>query len=127
MKASKGRIAFNICNYTILALLTIVFVVPYMYVRSTSFSNEYVFYDVGFKLLPQKWSLDAYKFLLTYDNQMLTSVWNSVLVTVGACPCFQYVSFSTQFSMQNVPCVPASSKLHQPPRPNMASPRWDSR
>ena len=83
MKASKGRIAFNICNYTILALLTIVFVVPYMYVLSTSFSNEYVFYEVGFKLLPQKWSLDAYKFLLTYDNQMLTSVWNSVLVTVG--------------------------------------------
>jgi len=83
MKVSKGRIAFNICNYTILALLTIVFVVPYMYVLSTSFSNEYVFYEVGFKLLPQKWSLDAYKFLLTYDNQMLTSVWNSVLVTVG--------------------------------------------
>ena len=83
MKVSKGRIAFNLCNYTILALLTIVFVVPYMYVLSTSFSDEYVFYDVGFKLLPQKWSLNAYKFLLTYDNQMLTSVWNSVLVTVG--------------------------------------------
>ena len=83
MKLSKGRIAFNICNYTILALLTIVFVVPYMYVLSTSFSDEYVFYEVGFQLLPKKWSLDAYKFLLTYDNQMLTSVWNSVLVTVG--------------------------------------------
>ena len=83
MKVSKGRIAFNICNYTILALLTVVFVVPYMYVLSTSFSDEYVFYEVGFKLFPQKWSLNAYKFLLTYDNQMLTSVWNSVLVTVG--------------------------------------------
>lgn len=83
MKVSKGRIAFNICNYTILALLTVVFVVPYMYVLSTSFSDEYVFYDVGFKLFPQKWSFNAYKFLLTYDNQMLTSVWNSVLVTVG--------------------------------------------
>ena len=83
MKVSKGRIAFNICNYTILALLTVVFVVPYMYVLSTSFSDEYIFYDVGFKLFPQKWSFNAYKFLLTYDNQMLTSVWNSVLVTVG--------------------------------------------
>jgi putative aldouronate transport system permease protein len=54
-----------------------------MYVISTSLSEEFVFYEVGFKLLPQKWSLNAYKFLLTYDNQMLTSVWNSVLVTVG--------------------------------------------
>lgn len=83
MKLSKGRLAFNICNYTMLTLLTVVFVVPYMYVLSTSFSDEYVFYEVGFKLLPKSWSLNAYKFLLTYDNQMLTSVWNSVLVTVG--------------------------------------------
>ena len=83
MKLSKGRIAFNICNYTILALLTVVFVVPYMYVISTSLSEEYVFYEVGFKLLPKKWSLNAYKFLLTYDNQMLTSVGNSLFVTVG--------------------------------------------
>ncbi len=30
---------------------------------------------------------------------------------------FQYVTFSTQFSMQNVPLVPATSQLHQPPRP----------
>ena len=39
----------------------------------------------------------------------------------------QYVSFSIQFSMQNVPLLPATSTLHQPPRPHTASPRWLSR
>ena len=32
-----------------------------------------------------------------------------------------------QFSMQKVPFVPATSRLHQPPRPHGASPRWLSR
>lgn len=81
-KLSKGRIAFNIFNYTILTLLTVVFVVPYMYVLSTSFSDEITFAKEGFTLLPVKWSIDAYKFLLTYDNQLLKSVLNSIIVTV---------------------------------------------
>jgi len=81
-KVGKGRIAFNIFNYFILTLLTIVFIVPYMYVLSTSFSDEFTFAREGFKLLPAKWSIDAYKFLLTYDNQLLKSVLNSVIVTV---------------------------------------------
>ena len=83
MKLSKGRIAFNIFNYTVLGLLTLVFVIPYMYVLSTSFSDEVTFYKAGFTLLPQKWSIEAYRFLLTYDTQMVTSILNSILVTVG--------------------------------------------
>ena len=83
MKLSKGRIAFNIVNYTVLALLTLVFVIPYMYVLSTSFSDEVTFYKAGFTLLPKKWSVEAYRFLLTYDTQMITSILNSILVTVG--------------------------------------------
>lgn len=83
VKVSKGRIVFNILNYTALTLLTLVFVVPYMYVLSTSFSDEYAFGEYGFTLFPKVWSLDAYKFLLTYDTQMITSVFNSIIVTVG--------------------------------------------
>jgi len=59
-----------------------VFIVPYMYVLSTSFSDEFTFAREGFTLFPVKWSFNAYKFLLTYDNQLLKSVLNSVVVTV---------------------------------------------
>ena len=81
-KLSGGRIAFNICNYTLLTLLALVFVIPYMYVLSTSFSDEFTFANVGFTLIPRKWSINAYKFLLTYDDQLLKSVLNSLIITV---------------------------------------------
>ena len=81
-KPTKSRIAFCVFNYVMLSLLTIVFIVPYMYVLSTSFSDEFAFGANGFKLFPTVFSLDAYKFLLTYDKQMLTSVFNSVFVTI---------------------------------------------
>lgn len=83
VKTSKGRIVFNVFNYTALSLLTLVFVIPYMYVLSTSFSDEYAFGQYGFRLLPKVWSLDAYKFLLTYDTQMIRAVGNSIVVTVA--------------------------------------------
>ena len=81
-KPTKGRIAFCVFNYISLALLTLVFIVPYMYVLSTSFSDEFAFGSKGFKILPTKWSVEAYRFLLTYDKQMITSIFNSVFVTV---------------------------------------------
>lgn len=83
VKVSKGRIAFNIFNYIALGLLTLIFVVPYMYVLATSFTEEYSFGEVGFRLIPSEWSLDAYRFLLTYDTQMIRAVGNSIIVTVA--------------------------------------------
>ena len=83
MKPTKGRIAFNICNYTALTLLTLAFLVPYMYIISASFSDEIAFVKEGFTFLPKKWSLEAYHFLLTTDSQMLRSIGNSLILTVG--------------------------------------------
>ncbi len=83
VKVSKGRIAFNIFNYIALGLLTLIFVVPYMYVLATSFTEEYSFGEIGFRLIPSEWSLDAYRFLLTYDTQMIRAVGNSIIVTVA--------------------------------------------
>ena len=83
IKVSKGRIAFNIINYTLLSLLTLVFVIPYMFVLSTSLSDEIAFAKNGFTLLPVQWSLKAYEFLLTYDTQMISAVGNSIIVTLA--------------------------------------------
>lgn len=83
MKTTKSRIAFNIFNYTALTLLTLVFVVPYIYIISASFSDEITFVKNGFTFLPEKWSLEAYRFLLTTDDQMLRSIGNSLILTIG--------------------------------------------
>lgn len=83
MKVSKSRIAFNIFNYTALVLLSIVFVVPYIYILSASLSDEIAFIRAGFTLLPKKWSFDAYIFLITTNSQMLLSILNSLILAVG--------------------------------------------
>lgn len=82
-KPSKSRIVFNVFNYTALTLLTLAFVVPYIYILSASFSDEIAFISKGFTLLPQKWSLEAYRFLIETDSQMITSIFNSLILTVG--------------------------------------------
>lgn len=92
VQVSKGRKIFNVINYTLLTLLTLVFVIPYLYVLSTSFTEEYSFGEYGFKLLPSKWSLNAYKFLLTYDTQMIHAVFNSIIVTVAGTFLVTFVS-----------------------------------
>ena len=83
MKPTKSRIAFNIFNYTALVVLSLVFVVPYIYIISASFSDEIAFVKNGFTFLPVKWSIEAYHFLLTTDSQMLRSIWNSLVLTIG--------------------------------------------
>ena len=82
-KPSKSRIVFNVFNYIALTLLTLAFVVPYIYILSASFSDEIAFISKGFTLLPQKWSLEAYRFLIETDSQMITSIFNSLILTVG--------------------------------------------
>ena len=83
MKPSKSRIVFNIINYTALVLLSLMFVVPYIYIISASFSDEITFVKEGFTLLPKKWSVEAYRCLLTTDSQMLRSIANSLILTIG--------------------------------------------
>ena len=83
MKPSKSRIVFNIINYTALVLLSLMFVVPYIYIISASFSDEITFVKEGFTQLPKKSSVEAYRFLLTTDSQMLRSIANSLILTIG--------------------------------------------
>ena len=82
-KISKGRIAFNIFNYTLLILMSLCFVIPYIYILSASFSDEIAFISKGFTILPVKWSIGAYKYLLTTDMQMIKSIGNSIILTFG--------------------------------------------
>lgn len=83
IKIRKSRIVFNILNYTALVVLSLVFVIPYLYILSASFSDEITFVVEGFTLLPVKWSFAAYKYLLTSNTLMLRSIANSLILSFG--------------------------------------------
>lgn len=82
MKEKASRKVFNVFNYTFLVILSLIFVVPYLYVLSASFSDEISFIKTGFSIFPKKFSFGAYKYLLTTDNQMITSIGNSLFLTL---------------------------------------------
>lgn len=83
IKIGKGRIVFNIVNYTLLILLSLLFIVPYLYVLSASLSDEITFVVHGFTLMPVKWSMGAYKYLLTSNSLMLRAIFNSLILSFG--------------------------------------------
>ena len=83
IKKSKGRIAFEIINYTVLTLLALICILPFIHLLAMSFSSdEFTSKGVVF-LLPKGFTLQAYRYLLQ-KNEFFTSLAISVMrVIVG--------------------------------------------
>ena len=78
IKKSKGRIAFEIINYTVLTLLALICILPFIHLLAMSFSSdEFTSKGVVF-LLPKGFTLQAYKYLLQ-KNEFFTSLAISVM------------------------------------------------
>ncbi len=101
MKLTKGRVAFNIINYTLLALIAVICVYPIWYVFAASMSGaDYV--NMGqVWLLPKGFTLDAYTKIIHRDG-----VWLSYLNS------FYYMIFGTAVNLFFTVCgaYPLSKK-----------------
>lgn len=101
MKLTKGRVAFNIINYTLLALIAVICVYPIWYVFAASMSGaDYV--NMGqVWLLPKGLTLDAYTKIIHRDG-----VWLSYLNS------FYYMIFGTAVNLFFTVCgaYPLSKK-----------------
>lgn len=74
VKMTKGEKAFQWFNYIFLTILTLVFLVPFLVVFSTSFVTEQEVARRGaFILIPQDFSLTAYKMLLSRGSTLINS------------------------------------------------------
>ena len=61
IKTGKDVIALNIIAYTFCGLIALICLVPFIMIISGSFSSESAITQNGFSLLPQDFSLEAYK------------------------------------------------------------------
>lgn len=74
--------AFNLINYSVLALLTLVFLYPLWFVLVASFSNPTeLMTHVGVMLTPQGFSLDGYKAVFN-NNNVITGYKNTIFYVV---------------------------------------------
>lgn len=74
---NKSHISFQIFNYTIITLLTILCVVPLLNLLALSFSNSQAIIENKVGLIPVNFSLDAYRYVLS-NNDFWTALFVSV-------------------------------------------------
>ncbi|MFD0677169.1 MULTISPECIES: carbohydrate ABC transporter permease [unclassified Paenibacillus] len=78
--SSKRMTVFDYVNYSLLVLISIVCVFPFIYVFSVSFTDPKVYIPLKFYMFPEQWSLAAYKYILS-TNSFLNALKSTVFVT----------------------------------------------
>ncbi|WP_248929155.1 carbohydrate ABC transporter permease [Paenibacillus hamazuiensis] len=79
-KTWSNRI-FDGVNYTLLTLIGLVCIIPFIYVLAVSFTAPHIVAQGGFILYPKEISLSAYKYIFS-TNTLVRSLGVSVYVTV---------------------------------------------
>ena len=79
----RDRIAFNAISYVLLALLSLICLLPFLLVISGSFSDQQSIQLYGYQLIPKNFSLDAYKMLFRIPGDLLRADGVTIFVTAA--------------------------------------------
>ena len=82
MKISKGRIAFNIFNYSFLGILAIICIIPFLHLLAVSFSSDEFTATGSVFLVPKGVTLQAYEYLIA-KKEFFSALVISVLRTTS--------------------------------------------
>lgn len=94
----------EIIIYIILGLFTLICIVPFIFVAILSFSADSSIREVGFSFFPNKWSVQAYKYVFDLGEQLWRSYFNSFFITIVGtalsvlmCILYSYALFRNDF------------------------------
>ena len=76
-----GTRIFNIINATLLTILALIMILPFIHVLGSSFATGAEIAEKRFLLFPTKFTLSAYKYIFSTDT-VIKSVMVSIFVTV---------------------------------------------
>ena len=79
----QDRILFNILSYIILTVLSAACLLPFLLVLSGSVSEQYAIQLHGYRLIPETFSLDAYKMLFRIPEELLRAYGVTIFVTAA--------------------------------------------
>ena len=69
-------------NYVLLLLLSLCFVVPFVYVISISFSTEEAIGLYGITIFPKEFTLEAYRYLFRSGSVIIRAYGNTLFITI---------------------------------------------
>lgn len=105
---TKDGFVFKALAYFLISVLTVICVLPFILVISGSFTQENAIITRGYGLLPVPASLEAYKYIFNYGDQVSKSYLVSIFVTItGAlfglflCTMTAYVLYRKDFKLRN--------------------------
>lgn len=79
---SKDELAMKLIVHIVLLALVVMTLLPMALTIVVSLTDQSSIAANGYSLFPEKWSLDAYKYLLDSPNQLLRGYKNSIIITV---------------------------------------------
>ncbi len=68
--------------HVILILVSLICIVPFIFVVIISFSSEESIRQIGYSFIPQTWGVDAYTYVLKMGDQLWRSYFNSFYITI---------------------------------------------
>ncbi len=85
MRKSTDIILFNVVAYSLLGILALVCILPFIILVSGSFSEESLILRTGYGLLPKGFSLRAYEVIFSNPRKILNAYTVSIFVSCTAC------------------------------------------
>jgi len=83
LKMSLSERAGVTLVHIFLVLLSAMFILPFIYLLSVSFSSDFQLATYGTTLIPKDFSADAYIFLSSYSERLLRSYMNTIIIAIS--------------------------------------------
>jgi putative aldouronate transport system permease protein len=81
-----------------LGIYSLACVLPFIYMVTVSFTDPSVYVPLKFYLIPEKWSMDAYKYILA-NNRFIEAFNNTVFITLVGCVLSLVVTFTMAYAL----------------------------
>lgn len=75
--------SFQVINYSVLAILSLLAIVPFVLLVIASFTEESALVKYGYSFFPKAWSTEAYAYLFEHAAQIVRAYGISIFVTVA--------------------------------------------
>lgn len=82
IRKDHTTVAFDILSYTIVTLVAIACLLPFIFMISGSFSSEYEILVHGYSILPRGFTLEAYKAVFKFPMKIVRAYGVSILITL---------------------------------------------
>ncbi|MBW7456182.1 carbohydrate ABC transporter permease [Paenibacillus sepulcri] len=94
----KKLTLFDWVNYSLLSLISLICIFPFIYVFSVSFTDPKVYVPLKFYVFPEQWSLSSYRYILS-TNSFINALKSTVFITVVGTALNVIVSFSLAYAL----------------------------